>query len=505
MYIQIIKRMRIMKKIILSTIIGAFLLYAGQAQDEMDALRYSQSFISGTARSIAMGGAFGALGGDFTSLSLNPAGIGVYRGTELTFSPAIVIDNTNTNYLGGTREDENFRFSINNLGFIYTTQTGNETGWVSMSFGLGFNRINDFHRNSLMSGIMTQNGSNSSSLLDNFTNNANDYEASGDPKYWSDFYEELAWETYGIDWDTNNLEYWNYLLDGGHGQSQTRRIQEGGGIDEYVFSFGTNYSNKLYLGATFGIQRLGYTYFMDHIEKDDAVPELYNDFNSFTFRETLRSWGTGYTFKAGFIYRPISLVRVGAAFHLPTFFKMREEFDTDMRTLFDNGDEFFEQSPINEFDYHLRTPFKVIGSVAIQLPKLAIFSLDYEMVDYTRAHFDSKGTDFGLLEMNDRINDVFRVSHNLRGGAEVHLGPLYLRGGFARYGSPFKDGEVNEKMVFSVYSGGLGFRSEHVFFDMAYALRSSEYSYYLYLPENLNAATTTENKSQVTATVGFRF
>ena len=84
--------------------------------------------------------------------------------------------------------------------------------------------------------------------------------------------EELAWQTYGIDWDTIELEYWNYLQDGLHGQSQTRRIQEEGGTSEYVFSLGANYSNKLYMGATFGIQRVGYTYFMDHIEKDDAVP-----------------------------------------------------------------------------------------------------------------------------------------------------------------------------------------------------------------------------------------
>ena len=184
---------------------------------------------------------------------------------------------------------------------------------------------------------------------------------------------------------------------------------------------------------------------------------------------------------------------------------MREEFDTDMRTLFDNEDTFFEQSSINEFDYQLRTPFKAIGSIAIQLPRLAIFSLDYEIVDYTRAHFDSKGTDLGLLDMNQRINEVFQVSHNLRAGAELHTGPLYIRGGFARYGSPFKDGEVNENMTYLVYSGGIGFRTENIFFDMAYAVRHSEQSYFLYLPENLNAATTTENKNQIVATLGFRF
>jgi hypothetical protein len=258
------------------------------------------------------------------------------------------------------------------------------------------------------------------------------------------------------------------------------------------------------MGATFAIQRTGYTYYMDHIEEDDA--EAIFDFNSFTFRETLRSTGTGYTLKAGLIYRPISLVRIGASVHLPTYYRMSEEFETDMRTLFDNGDEFFEVSPINEFDYRLRTPPRFIGSVAFQIPKLAILSVDYEMVDYSRAHFDSKGTtDLGLLAKNDVINTVFQTTHNLRAGAEVHFGPLYLRGGISRYGSPYRNEEVNENMHLQVYSGGAGFRSERFFLDMAYAVRQGEYTYLLYRPENMYGATTTENKHQITATAGFRF
>jgi hypothetical protein len=485
-----------MKNIIFSILTAIILLPVVNAQDETDALRYSQYFMGGTARSIGMGGAFGALGGDFSSLSLNPAGIGVYRSTELTLTPAVFMNNTNTSYKGNIREDESFKFTLNNLGFVSSRQTGNESGLVSINFGLGFNRVADFNRNTLMSARMTMNDPNSSSLLDNFTNNAND-------GYWNDFYEELAWQTYGIDLDTIADEYWNYLLDGGHGQNQTRRILEEGGSVEYVVSIGANYSNKLYMGASFGIQRAGYTYSMDHIEEDDA--EVYDDFNSFTFRENIRSYGTGYTLKAGLIYRPISLIRVGASVHLPTFYRLSDEFETDMRTLYDNQDTYFEQSPINDFDYHLRTPFKFIGSVAFQLPKLAVFSLDYEMIDYTSAHFSSKVTDLDLLDKNDIINEVFKTAHNLRAGVELHMGPLYLRGGYALYGSPYKDSDVNADMNFSVYSGGVGFRSESIFFDLAYAVRHGEYSYYQYLPENQFAATTTENKNQIVATLGFRF
>ena len=123
-----------MKKIIFIAISCTFLLSATFAQDETDALRYSQFFLGGTARSVAMGGAFGALGGDFTSLSLNPAGIGVYRSTELSFTPILSVNNTNTNYMGNAREDESIKLNLNSLGFISSKQTGNETGLLSVNF-----------------------------------------------------------------------------------------------------------------------------------------------------------------------------------------------------------------------------------------------------------------------------------------------------------------------------------------------------------------------------------
>ena len=72
-----------MKRYILIIAGILFLFSAGEAQNEVDALRFSQHYPVGTARSVGLGGAVGALGGDFTSLSVNPAGIGLYRQSEI--------------------------------------------------------------------------------------------------------------------------------------------------------------------------------------------------------------------------------------------------------------------------------------------------------------------------------------------------------------------------------------------------------------------------------------
>lgn len=480
-------------------ITGLFVLVPLRAQNEVDALRYSQNFFGGTARSMAMGGAFGALGGDFSSASLNPAGIGVYRSNEFTITPGLVYDNTLTSYLGNNRTDNRYQFTLNNLSMVYSKQTGKDKGWVGYTFGVGYNQLNNFNRNTMMSGIMLSRDNESSTLLDNFTNNAN-------TGIWSDFYEQVAWDANLMPYDTIAEEYWNDIQEAGYGQSQRRRIQEKGSLGETAFTFGANYSNQLYFGATFGIHRMRFSQYTDHYEIDDAQVIPY--FNSFTFRETLETRGVGYTFKAGLIYRPISLIRIGAAFHIPTFYRIREDFYTDMYATFDEGTgepEYYEQSPYNQSEYWLRTPYRAIASVAFQVGKVALIGVDYEYLDYRHASMDSRGSDYSLLDMNDRIQHVYSSAHNLRAGAELHVGPMYLRAGVAYYDSPFKSTEVNADAWNMVYSGGFGFRSKRVFFDMAYALRTNDYRYYLYIPEDVNGAAIQSDKHHFVATLGFRF
>jgi len=490
-----------MKTIYILIITSCFLLVPLRAQNETDALRYSQNFFGGTSRSTAMGGAFGALGGDFSSASLNPAGIGVYRSNEFTISPGLVYDNTSTGYLGNKRTDNMYQFTLNNLGVVYSMQTGKDKGWVGYTFGIGYNQLNNFNRNTYMEGIHLSGGNESSSFLDNFTNNAN-------ADVWSDYYEELAWLANLMPLDTLSLpnEFWNDINEAGYGQSQTRRIQEKGSMGETAFTFGANYGNRLYFGATFGIHRMRYSNYTDHTEVDDA--QIIDYFDSFTFRETLETRGTGYTFKVGLIFRPISPIRIGAAFHIPTFYRIREDFYTDMSSNFDDPGENvpIARSPVLQSEYWLRTPYKAIGSVAFQVGKVAMIGVDYEFMDYRKANMDNRGvTDYALMDVNDRIQNVFSVAHNLRAGAEVNLGPMYLRGGAAFYDSPFNSKEVNAEAWSMIYSGGLGFRGKSLFFDMAYSLQTTDYQYYLYIPEDVNGAKISSNKNKFVATLGFRF
>ncbi len=126
-------------------ILWACFMSAGEsfAQDANDALRYSMQSFGTTARSMSMGGAFGALGADFSSLSSNPAGIAVYRRSEFTISPVLQFNNANSSYLGTESTNSNANLGVGNIGFVLAFPREKKvSGWKGTSFGFGYNRIN---------------------------------------------------------------------------------------------------------------------------------------------------------------------------------------------------------------------------------------------------------------------------------------------------------------------------------------------------------------------------
>ena len=147
------------------------------AQNDIDALRYSQTEFGGSSRSVATGGAFGALGGDFGSLSINPAGIAVYRESEFTFTPAFYSSFSNSEYLGSNNFESKYNFNFSNIGgvvsYIYKESNEGKTtprtqGWVSSNFGIGFNRIKNFNNRIYFEGL-----NNTNSIVDRYVEQAN--------------------------------------------------------------------------------------------------------------------------------------------------------------------------------------------------------------------------------------------------------------------------------------------------------------------------------------------
>lgn len=482
-----------MKKIFINTAFGLAISASLFAQNEYDALRFSRTMMTGTSRSAGMGGAIGAVGADFSSLSVNPAGIGLYRQSEFTFSPSIMWNNISSDFKGNKYDETRYNFNMGNFGYVMNNTMNENSGWISTNFGVGYNRINSFGGETFMSGI-----NNNSSLLDNFAWYANN------SSELSNFYEGLAYDAYLLPFDTLTNEYWNDFQNDGYGQLQRRNVETSGSMGEYVFSFGANYNHRLYMGATLGITRVRYDKSIIHNESDPS--QVINIVDEFTFREDLRTRGTGYTLKLGVIGRPLDFLRVGAAFHLPVFYNLRDEFSTQISSEFDVSsglDNQREYSPVNEYNYNLRTPSRFVGNAAITFGKFAMVSADYEYVDYTSAKLDA--SDYGFYDENAAISSTFRAAHNIRLGGELKLGSAYLRGGFANNGSPLATEQPGANGRINVYSLGTGVRSSDFFVDFNYSMTNSKERYYMYVPGMDDGSLNTSKLSNIMMTMGFRF
>ncbi|MDX9883380.1 MAG: outer membrane protein transport protein [Prolixibacteraceae bacterium] len=463
-----------MKKIVYT--LSAILFSTGiYAQNLVDALRYSDYKIHGTARSTAMGNAFGALGGDFTSMSINPAGLGLYRSGEFVFTPNMGKSSVDGLYLNNTSSDSRYNFSIDNIGYVSTIKPGKESSLVSLNFGIGYNRLNNYSMNMLVSGDNARN-----SILTGFTNRVNDdYLA---PEQFDPYYEALAYDTYLMDYDEDNDEFFNDLTDQGYGQSQRKTTNRRGYINEYLFSLAANFNHQFYVGATLGIHDLYFKESTDLFEYD-ANNDI-NYFNDLNFLTDLRTSGTGFNFKLGAIYKPTNELRLGVAIHTPTFYRLHDTYENTMLSsmTFDGKTESFSaRSPLGEYDYDLETPLRGIFSAAYVIGKKGLISIDYEVVDYSTTKLRDGGNhNYQFTDENNEIAEAYKSVGNLHIGGEYRLTDNFnLRAGYENYPSPFNSNafntnQPNSNMTYSAISAGLGIRQGNFFIDMAYKHRMNE-------------------------------
>lgn len=492
------KKLRIL---LVSFCIGIAL--SANAQNELDALRYSQVDVLGTARYSAMGGAFGALGGDMSSMSVNPAGIGVFTKSTGSVTFGILSAGTDAKYLGVTGSDSKMNFNIGNAGFVarFRRKRGEERQWAWKSFHLGvsYNRTANFHRRTSFQAV-----NNNSSAIDPWVAQLN---ASGlnyselptsDLVPGGEFTNAyLGWGTFLIDTVPGLVN--TYLRNVLPNYGQTQKVNEltKGAMGEVAVTFGGNFGNALYVGATIGIPRINYEVQRDYSESDPQ--DTITDFASYTKTDYLKASGTGFNFKFGMIYRPVKWLRLGAAIHSPTVFQIDEAFRTDMNANVFNTT--YSQSTLKgEFGYTLTTPFRAIGSLGFVVGKIGIISADYEYVNYSLAKFRSRS--YGFDTENTSVKNSLHWAGNIRVGTEWRIKSLSLRGGFAVNGNPYTGGYSLDN---TRYSLGAGFRFNHFFVDLTYQLHRMVGSYEVYDVSYVPLAETVTLEHSVITTVGFRF
>lgn len=467
----------------------------GQSADE--AIRYSELRFGGTARGMGVAGAFGAIGADFSSIISNPGGLALYRKSEVTFSLAFEQINIESLYESTYTDEGRFNVNVPNMSYVHAGKRKNDMHWKYINFGIGYNRLANFNADNYYRSASTNN-----SILHTYANEltgtpANELQYGGNYSYEA----VLGYDSYLINpLPTDNTRYETVVENSDVNQQIS--MEKRGAIDELSFSVAANYDEKIYFGGYVGIPFLYYREWYLHQEHNTSSDiEAFNYFEN-THRQN--TFGVGVNFKMGLIARPVDWLRLGAAFHTPTFYGMDDDYSTIIISDFDTI-QYFPPEQFNEFHYNLVTPMRFVGSVGFIARKYAFISFDYEWVDYSNAKYkmDSPYTDFEF-DLNDDISTQYGSANVYRAGIEWALDKFRLRGGFAHYDSPYENAGFLEDYDASVnyYTGGAGVRFKKVYVDLAY-VRSHLKTVNLTVNDELAYDEVKGNKFMVTT--GFRF
>jgi hypothetical protein len=496
------------------------------AQNEVDALRYTSYGLGGTARSLGAGGAFSAVGADFSAGVLNPAGFALYNRSEIEFTAQINSTNNTAQYLGESATMGRTQFSITNAGYVYTMKpesyTRNKKGFRSVSFAVGFNQTDNYSR-----AIAAQAFNSQNSISDYFASDARGVKLADISSDYS--FGSMAWNLYLI--DSNQVDG-VYEPSVGGGVLQNISKETVGRKNEWTVSAAGNLNDFLYIGGGVNIVGLRYTQDLVYNESDpnniwsntaeDSIP-----FNDLQFTDYYRTRGTGFNARVGIIIRPTDFLRFGVSVTSPTVHNMSDTYSSGLTVHFD-GDpvDYKDELAQGSYKYKLSTPYRVTMGAVFIYKKLGFLSGDFEFSDYYSTKLKSSyspGTDYyyDFANENQAIQDLFKFNYNFRLGAECRLAEfLRLRAGFAQFGSVLNaDGQfyidqgtgnsakINASRRF--FTGGFGFKQESVYLDLAFVreLNQERQLFYTvadpneYSPELINHIA----KTRILMTIGFPF
>ena len=504
---------------------------AATAQTMYDGLNFSRNEYYGTARSIGMGNAMTAVGGDLGSIGINPAGSAVYNYSQFTLTPNVSISSMNSSWsaypVNGTDtytnpQLKNFgRFTMPNVGVTLNMQTGKKRGLVGVTYGFIMNATNNYSGKMLAGGrndktsyqsavsvdtdgfdIDFLNGylDASGKDIDDWTHPYNNADDRGLYAPWSsivnaqsgaianygdpsdpDYYYRYIGAT-DVFSDTGNMdEYGNHIYDiflgGPLNQSYGRRVT--GGKQDALFNVGFNFSNRFFLGVNLGITSL--TYNFDEYFKEAAVDPSdfeirYDDgttyFNDYRARYSYTADGTGVYGKIGFLAIPAEGLRIGAAVQTPTTLLIDETYKYASDVHYQNAKYDGEATSTDgDFAYKLTSPYRVNAGLAYTFMGMAIISADYEMTDYSTMKFKDRynGWDNSFNDVNRDIKDCMGISHMVRIGAEVKPIPEFaIRAGYNFSTTPEYSGNQKLNDRINSFSVGVGYYSNGSFFaDLA--------------------------------------
>lgn len=409
----------------------AFSVMPMAAQETYQDTKLIGNDLNGTARYVGMGGAMEALGADISTTSTNPAGIGLFRSSQLNLSGGVVMQAGESNNISGYGinaeiKGKTNRASFDQIGLVWVNRTGPKS-----FLNLGFN----YHKSRNFNQILTATGA-----LQNASQNklSSIKYPPANRKMWNgvdDNYEKIFTKT-----DADGKKYMDFNEATAYAFGQYQK----GYIGEYDFNISGNIKDRWYLGLTFGLHDVDYRSNSYYTENLASVPGAPIQPVSAEAWEDLKITGTGFDIKAGAIFRPIegSPFRIALYVNTPVFYDLSMTGYSDVTMT--NAAGHVDQGNSATYDYKVYTPWKFGTSLGHTVANKLAFGVTYEYSDYST--IDNRINNGGYYDvwygtyyeesssdgnMNAHTKATLKGVHTLKLGVEYKpIQPLSLRMGY---------------------------------------------------------------------------
>ncbi|MEM6517502.1 MAG: outer membrane protein transport protein [Bacteroidota bacterium] len=501
-----------MKKLSL-LFIGVISMSNIYAQEITDAVRYSLDEIQGSARFRAMSGAFGALGGEMSAISLNPASSAIFNRSRASFSLSSLNTNNDISFFEGRSNSTESKFDLNQAGAVFVFEdTNSNSKWKKLSLAVTYDKTGNFEDN------WFARGTNTNSIDSYFLNYAQGLrldeisalqgetleQAYGEIGFAFGFPNQqafLGFESFilePVQYTDDNTEYTSNIAAGTFNQSYQRI--ETGYNGKFSFNLGTQYGERLYLGLNLNGHFINYERLTQFNESNNNEGSL---INNVAFDNTLFTTGNGFSFQLGGILKLTNELRAGFTYQSPTWFTITEETTQFISTRFNdnNGPVTINPNVINIFpNYRLRTPSKITGSLAYVFGTKGLLSFDYSRKDYSTTEFRPTSDPF-FATQNQTMNDLLKAANTYRVGGEYRIKNVSLRGGYRFEESPYVDEDFFGNLT--GYSLGIGYDFGSTRLDLTYDRWERTINNPLFSVGLTDAAQVDANNDNITLSLAF--
>jgi len=485
------------------------------SQNISDALNYTNNNIDGSARFSAMGGAFGALGGEISSISLNPAGSAIFNNSYLSLSFASDKKTNDVSLLNAYNTQDKSNLTMNQIGGVFVfNNIGGAKKWKKIVVGLSYDQTNN-NFNEFFVRDFTNSNSIDSFFLANAQGLRLDQISAFENESITDAYVDIG-NTFGYPHQQAFLGYESFIIEPDSFEddntSYTSNVTPGtfnqtyysisrGYNGKFTANIGAQYSEKLYLGINLNGHFVDYDNYniLEESNTNGQSGNLYT-VTDVNFENRLSAFGGGFSFQLGTIAKLNDWLRLGVTYDSPVWYSIKEETRQYLATRFvDQSDEettvVLDPNAINVFDeYTIQTPSKITGSLAIIINKLGLISFDYSRKDYSKMEFrTSDGFEDSFSDLNWAIYNNLTVANSYKIGAEIRSNSMSYRAGYRIDGSPYRNTDYySDRKGFSL---GVGYKFKSNSIDLSFEKYNKQYNHQLYDAGLTNQAAVDNNNT----------